>query len=334
MLSNKFIVASPVCDFEWEVEYNPKDDLYEWTVLSGSGLEDIIGQTILTYNTQKMEELIVGGYLIKEYIELPDYFEFEAPSGKYYMRKESDGVYQCGSDWDTLVCTYTQENTMTGVEFVKKNFKNGVWKMLPTKHEEKPVANGVDAEGKPFHFTEDMLEIFQRVVTKNGKEYIVAPNVQTYDSAIGSIVAARNDNWVQLSYLHGDCQYGDYSVVEVWGLPEYNNDLLNPSVKGKLIWKYVEPKKYDLPAKFYFKHIGYDTAYTATLNGDKYVVTWNKSGITESHSYLRSDVEEDVENGIWIIQQNPFKDRLDQLGSHIKSLQAEYDKLKVEAEKV
>lgn len=90
--------------------------------------------------------------------------------------------------------------------------------------------NGTDAEGKPLHFTKDMLKPFMRVTAEIGGEIELT---ETFEYIVvehnGEKILARNGGWCKIDYP-------EVRILEVYHSPDHS-EVLNPSVKGSLIWK-------------------------------------------------------------------------------------------------
>lgn len=94
-----------------------------------------------------------------------------------------------------------------------------------------PIPNGFDADNNPLNFEESDLQVGQRVQVREGGMYVVMPNVQ--DGGPEQLVLVRVGGWT--TWDDGeDCP--EYAPVAVFEAPIYNQDLLDVTEKGKLLW--------------------------------------------------------------------------------------------------
>ena len=104
--------------------------------------------------------------------------------------------------------------------------------------ESEPEANGVDAEGNPLNFTEDMLKPFQRVELRDRSGiHIVAHNVQSgYDTKWALIHKHGWNTFSTNRENRGSTEPSPFDVVAVYEAPGLNYELFDFDVKGKLVW--------------------------------------------------------------------------------------------------
>lgn len=152
-------------------------------------------------------------------------FTYDEESGKYITEYAGRCLY------------YTQEALMG-------------WK-FHTMVPKGSSCNGVDAEGNPFHFTQDMLKPFMRCISREGVTYINCP--------IGDeVVLVGESNWLD-SWIEPPSVDGVeiYDVMAVYGAPS-PHDRINPNELGALIWQRVEqPVNVGKPSKEFQQRLDY-----------------------------------------------------------------------------
>jgi hypothetical protein len=224
-IPDKFIMLCEATKNEWLMEIQA-DGMYSCVVTKGVS----VGVKHPPYRKSVVQEWLSSSiFKIKEDLtvrEYPERFTMKSTTGGIdyeFVFNKATGLYD--TEYKGQVYSYEAEYL-------------DIWRwygMVPYE------ANGVDAEGKPFHFTKDMLKPFMRVATESGCTYIVAPASNKYlsETAIGDFIGVRAGCWLQLYFNNRD----KYSIKEVYEAPELNQSLMDPNSKGKLIWRYVEPAK-------------------------------------------------------------------------------------------
>ena len=103
-------------------------------------------------------------------------------------------------------------------------------------YKEKPVANGVDANGKELNFDEGDLEMFMRVVDRAGRTWIVGPESQ------GKLTLQTGGGYIY--FYQTDKEASDqpeYIADYIYAAPKACS-ALDFKHKGNLIWKRQAPK--------------------------------------------------------------------------------------------
>lgn len=193
------------------------------------------GDRSWTYDKDEVLRFINEGYW--KIIEQPkenivknlfDEFSFTREnSAKLKMRKiDKDGYVCVGQDED-----YSSYNRCCwSTESVIRESKK--WKDIKEIKAEPVKCNGVDAEGNPLNFTEKDLKVFQRMEFANGCVFIVVHGSYE-EELVGVGKDGRGINsWMPFGVE--DCD--DWNTVAVYSKKEFQNDVLDASTKGKLIW--------------------------------------------------------------------------------------------------
>lgn len=198
-----------------------------WPAYNREALLGIVGE--------EGEEFIIGegGVEVVKETNLPDEFVIRciATKEKYKFVKTSAG-------FDVIFENGRVSPNLYSNELAEKLVKNSMYEIV-----EKRLANGVDADGNPMHFTKDMLKPFMRVETANGDMWIPAPNVQC---PTDGLVLAKPNGWLRLSDIEGEETLDEFRAKAVYDAPKVNGHLLNLNFKGKLIWQAESPERVKL----------------------------------------------------------------------------------------
>jgi hypothetical protein len=192
---------------------------------------------ILGIESEKGQHFIISTEGVEK-ITLPEKFKFKNLLGLDYAAELVGTQYEI-----------SRNNNMMSVKFspslVKKYLDDKMWTIVED-------ANGTNASGNPFNFTEDMLKPFMRVKTNNGKMWIVVPNVQVSGNKDSNDsndlhILANKSGWVEF-YTDTCKKYGEhktevddeYESIAVYKSPAYNREMLDPEEYGELVWKRTE----------------------------------------------------------------------------------------------
>lgn len=193
----------------------------EYTLVAVEGGYDVYGKDNYKWgfcSTETGKDNVASG---QWELILPDEFDFVSKlTGSDYHAKRSGEGYAIS--WKGTFGAYRSLKDVC--EFLIKDY------YIVDKESE---ANGFDAEGNPLNFTEDDLQLFQRVELENGKMHVVAPNVQTegvYSGAKHALVTEVGWDMWDANNKNG------FAPVAVYAAPSSNKCLLNPLEKGTLIW--------------------------------------------------------------------------------------------------
>lgn len=166
-------------------------------------------------------------------MSLPDKFIMRSGNDlAWEMEKQPDGLYSCVYMEDRYglagksLGPYTESEVERMVFDAKYTIEE-----IPT-----PPCNGQDSDGNPLNYTVDDLQLFQRVVLKNGDVTIVAPGNRNRDHRVDLVYS--NNTWTMAEFDDEDCP--EYCIAEVYDKPDSNGMMLNPNQKGKLLWKRTE----------------------------------------------------------------------------------------------
>lgn len=180
------------------------------------------GTELSPYSKEGVLELIQSGYW--ELI-LPEEFDFvlcDELDFEYHVKRVGEDYAVTWPD------CYTPVNH--SVWTVSERLVQGKWLMKEIPVQE---PNGFDAEGNPLNFTEDDLQLFQRVELENGQVCVVAPNCYTDVSGNRAKFAlVQKDFWVPWDLSGKDTP----APIAVYSAPIFNLSMLNPKVFGNLIW--------------------------------------------------------------------------------------------------
>jgi hypothetical protein len=155
-------------------------------------------------------------------MNIPNKFEF------YNSKGDSCTAVKQDPDCYKVHNTAASATTLVTQSIVKRCVKDGVWKI---KH-----YNGVDSEGKPLNFTVEDLKPFMRVTVRNGTEYIVVPCKKYGVHGVREGDLHNNLYFDPVELWHS----AEYTVDAVYEAPNEAFYMLNPQVKGALIWKRQE----------------------------------------------------------------------------------------------
>ena len=107
--------------------------------------------------------------------------------------------------------------------------------VIPTKVVE--VCNGVDADGNPFNFTDDMLKLGQVVQTRNLDMYVVV----NHDDNIA--LADITGGWVSNPTIINENEHIEFDIINVYEPNSPYRAFQFNTYQGKLIWSANHSKK-------------------------------------------------------------------------------------------
>lgn len=143
--------------------------------------------------------------------------------------KLSSSIYTATPVSDRFDISWEGEDFKSALNYsskiVKDNLANGSWVL----YQEPVKCNGVDGEGNPLEFSENLLKPFMRAVTRNGNEYLVA-------KLNDKVFIVREEGWCSLRIGEMSSEFG-YDIISIYNPPTCYINILKLSVRGELVWK-------------------------------------------------------------------------------------------------
>lgn len=142
-----------------------------------------------------------------------------------------------GNKWEILNLPYVWSYTKLEIEdYVYR----GIWTI---KESEVKEYNGVDGDGKPFHFTKEDLKTGMRVTCRNRERFIVLKdvNILAQDSSQQEFGYLFLDSYSE-NLVFQDKGESKWDVMEIVAFPVNHTDVLNLNARHKetFLWKRVE----------------------------------------------------------------------------------------------